>query len=191
MQKNEIFRKKLAGCVRIGIGAALAILFLVLCVLEMIPSEASGLATKEVFRVSSASLTPADAQEKHYTCLLMGCVDNPTDAEIRVEGLRVTVEGEGVEKVLELEGFVLPARTSREVSYSFEDTVCYDDVKALDALVGGETERISNRVGGALSIGGGLIVSLIGLVVSALFLVDSCKRFGYLKQELSAGSRVL
>ncbi len=191
MQKKEAFRAKLAGYARIGICAALTVLFAVLCVLELIPAESSGLATKEKFEVSSASLTPAGSPEKHYTCLLMGVLKNPTDKEIRVDALRVSVEGEDRERILELPGFVLPARTSRDVSYTFEDTVCYDDVKSILVTSGAAEERIPNRKETAVAISGSLIFSLIGLAVSVLLLIDSCKRFGYLRQELAARSQIL
>ena len=191
MQKKEVFRAKLGGYARIGICAALAVLFAVLCVLELIPTDSSGIVTKEKFQVSSASLTSVDSPEKHYTCLLMGALDNPTDKEIRVDALCVSVEGEETEKIIELPGFILPARTSREVTYSFEDTVCYDSVKSIRVMLGDAEERISNRESTAAALSGALIFSLVGLAVSLLLLIDSCKRFRYLRQELSLRSRNL
>jgi len=191
MQEKEVFRKKLAAYARIAVFAALAILFAVLSVLELLPKNQSGLQMKEAIGISSAPLTPLGSQEKRYTCLLMGTLENPTDDEIRVEALRVTVEGEGKEKLLELSGFVLPARNSHEVSLSFEDTVNYDSVKSVSVKTLNTEERIPNREAGAWRISGALIFCLVGFAVTALLLVDSCKRFGYLRQELAARSQIL
>lgn len=184
MHKKDIFRAKLIGCVRIGIFAVLVVLFALLCVLELIPQKQSGLTVKEVFQVSSGSLSPFDAPTKEYTCHLRGRIDNPTDRDVRVEMLRVTVEGEGKEKTVELAGFLLPARSSREINESFADAVNYDTVKAVSVTVEGKAETLANRTSG-FAISGVLIFGAVGLVIAALLLWDSCKRFRYLRQELA------
>ncbi|MBR3895350.1 MAG: hypothetical protein IKJ35_09450 [Clostridia bacterium] len=199
MQENEVLCKKLAGYARIVICAAFVILFAVLSVLELLPKNRSGLQTKEAFRISSASLTPLDSQEKRYTCHLRGTLENPTDDTIRVEALQVTVEGDGGEQLLELLEFlklpnekevVMPARTSREVNFSFEGTVDYDTVKSVSVTVSGTAERLPNRNGTPI-VSGFLVFLLVGLAVCVLLLVDACKRFGYLRQELAARSKIL
>lgn len=184
MHKKDIFRAKLIGGVRIGVFAVLVVLFALLCALELIPKNQSGLTVKEVFQVSSGSLSPFDAPTKEYTCHVRGRVDNPTDRDVRVELLCLTVEGEGKEKTVELEGFLLPARSFREINETFEDTVNYDTVKTVSVTVEGTAETLANRTSN-FAISGVLLFGIVGLVIAALLLWDSCKRFRYLRQELA------
>ena len=191
MQKKRAFRAKLACVARLAVFGLLSLLFAVLTVLELIPNPESGVEIKETVRISSASLSPFDAAEKEYTCLLTGVFSNDTDADIRVDSLRVIVGDGKSEKALELSGFTIPKRASHEISHSFEDVVGYDRVSSVSVTVGGEEDELLNRVGDQTAVSAVLLFYLIGVVASVLALVDSCKRCVYLRQELRARSQNL
>ncbi|MBQ7348140.1 MAG: hypothetical protein IJW55_09285 [Clostridia bacterium] len=186
MEQKEMRKTKLLYNLEIVLWGVLTGLLAVLIVLELIPAPTSGLEVKETVKVSAASLSPFDAEVKDYTCSVAGVLANPSDTDVTVDAVRVTVSDGKNNRVLELEGFVLPARSTRELSLTFEDTVGYDRVQEVAVMSDGAEDILPNQTNSGLEISGVLVFYLICAVVSVLLLVRACKRRCYLQQEIDA-----
>ena len=176
---------------RIVLWGLATLLFVVLTVLELIPNKSSGITVKEPIRISSASLSPFEAEQKDYTCLLTGILLNESNAAVAVESVRVVIGDGKQEKTLELEGFTLPARSTHEISVSFEDTVDYDRVKTVVLTADGTEDILPNQTKSGFSVSGVMILYFAGLILSGWFLYDTCKKRYYLWQEMQIKERIL
>lgn len=182
MEKNYLKRKLLCD-LRILLWGGLAILFAVLLVLELLPDHGAGISVKETVTVSSASLSPFDAEQKEYTCLVVGMLHNDSDDRVTVDRVYVTVSDGEQERRLELEGFTLPARTTHELSFVFEDTVEYDRVQAVSLITSAGEEVLPNHSENGLRLGMAETVYFALIILSGWWLSIAIKKRYYLWQE--------
>ena len=162
--------------------AALAVL-LVLEVAATLKTET--LVVKEPIKVTSSSLSPMGVMGKTYSSQVTGVIFNTSSRAIRVENLRITVKAEGAEHVVELETFLIPARSSHSVEASFVSGHAYYAVDRISLEYDGEREVLSNLVSenGWEKSGVALMLYAVLLVPSTWLLVTAAKKRYYLFQE--------
>ena len=162
--------------------AALAVL-LVLEVAATLKTET--LVVKEPIEVTSSSLSPMGVMGKTYSSQVTGVIFNTSSRAIRVENLRITVKAEGAEHVVELETFLIPARSSHSVEASFVSGHAYYAVDRISLEYDGEREVLSNLVSenGWEKSGVALMLYAVLLVPSTWLLVTAAKKRYYLFQE--------
>lgn len=166
-----------------GLGV-LTILLTLLLILELIPVGVSALEVEQKISVSSS---PINVTDKTYVSAISGIMSNPTNDAVRVESFRVTVSNEdGDRKLVELDGCVMPPRTSYELEQIWEGVTAYDAVIRVEAVVGGEILSISNSES-EVDVGGLSIIYAALLLLSVGFLIHACKIRYYMYQEDRAG----
>lgn len=159
--------KKILPIAGLVLCAALALLFLTLGVLELIPAPTSTLTVEETFAVSSSKKT-ADKEQPVYVCQLTGTLFNPTSEELTVELiLRVDSPGGAHTSVTNIASSI-PARASREILHEWESTVPYDRVTEISVRDKyGNVTELRNREGIGLSPAiFGVLMLLFGLLAA-------------------------
>ena len=176
---------------KIALLGILAIALIVLTVLELIPNESVGLEVKETARVSSASLSPIDAEVKDYQTAVTGMLSNPTDETVKVDSVNVKIsDGESTRDVV-IEGFEIPARSYREFSSGFEGQIAYDRVTEVAVTVGSVRDVLPNQTESRSPISGVAVFYLALLVPVAWLLVRAVKGRYYLHQEMANKESIL
>lgn len=158
----------------------------VLLVLEVATSlKTETLVVKEPITVTSSSLMPMGSEYKKYSSQVTGVIFNTSSRAIRVENLRITVIADGAEHIVELETFLIPARSSHTVNASFVSSYAYYAVDRISLEYDGERETLSNLVSenGWEKNGAALMLYAVLLVPSTWLLVVAGKKRYYLFQE--------
>jgi len=164
--------------------AALAVLTAfcaVISVLSLIPVD-DVVEIREEIRVSTSRLNAANDANGLYLVEFSGALRNTTDREITVEKLTVTAKSTGAEApiVFTVENVVIPERTTVTVSSSMGAKELYNRVGEVTATVNGETVSLRNPAQADLGIA---LVPIALTLISAFFLVRSCKIRFYMAQE--------
>ena len=183
-QRNE----KRTGCVKdaavqtvkIVLLALLALVLAVLAALELQPTALSELQIKTPLRVSSALI---DVGQNAYSWELSGAFANESNETITVETLYVTVSDGKLTKRVEVDGFTLHPRTSREIPKTVGTGIhAYDRITRVEVTVNGETDVLANTANTTIS--GIAILYLVALAAVAILLVRACKIRYYIYQEM-------
>lgn len=180
-------KERLLQDVKIAIFGILTVALIVLTVLELMPQGEIGLEVKEAVRVSSASLSPFDAEVKDYQTSVTGMLSNPTDAAIKIDAIHIKVQGGDAVRDVVIEGFEMPARTDREFSQTFEGQTPYDRVSEVKVTVGGAENVLLNQPESHSPISGVAVFYLALLALSVYLLVRAAKGRYYLYQESNRG----
>ena len=160
--------------------AAICLGLVLLTVLDLIPANASGLMLSEKITVSSSQIY---ANEENRISVVRGTFQNPTNATVVIEkAMIVASNAEGAEKLIELTGISIPARTDKEIVYSWQEAAAYDRILSITVTVEGEEDLVPNSVSSA-TVDGFAVVYLILLAIFALLLVWACKVRYYMYQE--------
>ena len=180
-------KERLLQDIKIAIFGILAVVLIVLTVLELMPNEGLGLEVKEAVKVSSASLSPFDAEVKDYQISVTGMLSNPTDAAVKIDAIHIKVQGGSAVRDVVIEGFELPARTDREFSQVFEEQVFYDRVSEVKVTIGGAEEVLLNQPESHSPISGVVVFYLVCLALLVYLLIRAAKGRYYLYQESNRG----
>ncbi len=168
--------------VAIIICAVLALLFVTLTVVALVPSRsASGVEVKETIRVSSS----LDGDSKGYRSQLRGVLINKTDARVKIDRLELVVGNGKEEKQIVLRNITLEPRVAYDLQaygYEWEDTVAYDRVLSVTAVCGETREQISNNTVALRFDPVALLWGVLALI-DAILLVRFSKMRYYLAQE--------
>ena len=180
MEQNVTFKRDcILKDLQILLWGILAILFAVILVLESVSfDEKDGITVKENIVVSSALI---NKNQQNYTSAISGILYNPTDDVIRVESVSITVKGGDALREVELDEFLLPPRTQKEIYTSWEGYDNFSRVTRVAIRVDGETVVLANVA--PSGIGGSFVIPLLLLVLSVFLLVRSVKGRYYLWQE--------
>ncbi len=164
--------------VKIALWGLLALALIGLAILELIPRGGSGLTMKESFEIYSS---PIDAGNGKYASAIGGTIFNPTDDRMDIQSVTVTVAAGRRTKDVVLEGFVLPPRTTRELSSDWSDAMHYDRIDRITVVTANGSEEISNSASSAF--GGAVWIYLILLFPVGGLLWNSIKVRRYLEEE--------
>ena len=178
-----MMKERLLQDVKIAIFGILAVVLIVLTVLELMPQGGLGLEIKEAVRVSSASLSPFDAEVRDYQTSVTGMLSNPTDATVKVESIRVRIAFGDNTREVAIGGFEMPARTTREFSQTFEGQTPYDRVSEVGVTVGGVEELLLNSTESRSTVSGVAVFYVALLALFLYLLVRAVKGRYYLYQE--------
>ena len=182
-QKEKNFKKDcLIKDLQIVLWGLLSLLFAVFLIFECIPTEQARIAVKEPMGVSSALINKT---QKNYTCAISGILYNPSDDVVKVDQITVTVKGESAGREVDIEGFVLPPRTERELYLAWESQDSFTRVVRVVVEVDGESVELTNLQYPVEQ--GPVLVMGILLALSVLLLVRAAKGRYYLWQESQIG----
>ncbi len=166
--------------------AVLALLAVVVGVLSLFSGQ-TALSVREEIVVSAS---PIDTYHDRFSCYLSGELFNPTDEEITIESLTVSV-GDGhrhspmpVEEIA-LEPITIPARCKHSIFLEWEDVYEWDRVITVKATVAGESLALENPEK-SIQLSGLTVSSLVILVCSLALLIRYSKVRAYIAQEKRA-----
>ena len=184
--KRELKKDAILQTAMICLWGLLALVLAVLIVLETVSAlESDDFEVQEQLTVSSYTNSPATAEAKVYSNILSGRLINRSGKGLTVEKMRVWLRGlDGAERVLEIEGFVVPARSTYILEKRFDSGSAYESVTRIEVLANGETKTLTN-VSAAdrspISVGTLLYAALLVPVV--FLLVRASKKRYYIYQE--------
>lgn len=181
MKGNQ--KDRIIVSLQIAVFGLLSLMLAVFTVLELLPARNEGVEVSQPITASSSSLSPVGAEIKDYHTLVGGTLFNPTGENIAVESVRVKVSDGKNEKTVEVEGFILPARTSHEIMTEFEGQIPYDRVVEVSMTCNGREDVLSNQTASSIGISGVAVFYLLLLVGTAFLTVRAAKIRYYLHQE--------
>lgn len=157
-------------------------------ILSLIPSN-TDVEIREEFRVSTSRLNAVTDGDGLYLVEFSGALRNTTDREITVEKLTVSAKSAGAEEpiVFTKENVVIPERTTVTVSSTMGAKEIYNRVGEVTVTLNGETVSLRNPAQADLGIA---LVPIALTLISAFFLVRSCKIRYYMAQEDRADEAV-
>ncbi len=171
-------KKKIAYSAAAAFSALLALAFMILFVITLLPVGVDGLRIEEPIRVSSSAI---DAEGTRYLVQVRGSLINENDDPIKADAIVLRVRGENADKTVTLDGATLYTRLSHDLFYEWESDVPYDRVDAVHLTLDGKETRIENREESV--IGADTVVTLAVALVAAFLFIGFAKQRYYLYQE--------
>lgn len=159
--------------------AMLALIFLVVAVLEFLPSEDAGIKVKEKIKVSSS---PIDSSKKDYASYLDGLLFNPGEEAIKIEKLEIVVSDGKTERTVPLSGFTLSPRSDYRLSAQWMGTVDYDRIEGIFLTVD-EREVVLKNTEATFSFSALAVLATFAFGVTVILLIRASKERYYLHQE--------
>lgn len=141
--------KKYAYKIGFCLAALLGLLCLVLCVATVFTGNVKGLLVREPITVSAS---PLDATHTQYSVQVRGILLNESGDKMVVDAVRLTLRDGGRIELKELAGFDVGVRSVRELFYEWESSVPFDRVDAVELVIGGEAQRLSNSTPSVFSL---------------------------------------
>ncbi len=184
--KSNLKKDAAVQTVLICLWSLLALALAVLIVLEAVTVLGNDdLTVQEQITVSSYSNSPANAQNKVYSNIVSGRLANRSGKGMTVETMRIWLRGaEGAERVVEVESFVIPARSTYILEKRFESGSPYDSITRMEVEVNGETLTLTNISAADRSpISVGTVIYAVLLVPVVFLLVRASKKRYYVYQE--------
>ena len=170
--------KKLGYSLLAGGTALLALTFLVLFVITLLPVGLDGVRVQEPVRVSASAL---DADGTKYLLQVRGSLINENDTPVVLDAITLRIKNGEHTKTVTLDGVTLQTRLALDLTDSWEDTVAYDRVDALSVTVDGREVRMENREESV--IGTDSVFTLALAALAALVCLGAAKQRYYLYQE--------
>lgn len=184
--KSNLKKDAAVQTVLICLWSLLALALAVLIVLEAATALGDNdLTVQEQLTVASYTNSPVGAQNKVYSNILSGRLANRSDKGMTVEAMRVWLRGaDGAERVVEVESFVIPARSTYILEKRFDSGNAYEGIARIEVKVNGETSTLVNISAADRSpISVGTVIYAALLVPVVFLLVRSAKKRYYVYQE--------
>lgn len=170
-------KKHIGYNVAIAVCGILAVVFLVLLVLAILPPvKTLGIEVKDTVGVSSSGLKDG------YVVQIAGSLVNLNDEEVTADEVRILVSDGRNDKTVVFEDVKLSPRVPYDLLWEWEDTIAYDRVKELTVVVGEASESLSNNAAGLVFDLNTLLWSVL-VIVDAIALIYLAKQRYYLHQE--------
>ncbi len=158
--------------------AVLTLVLAVLTVIEFLPTN-TDVEIQEEIKVSSS---PIDSTRQIYSSYVAGELFNPTDEEILLDTVDVTVGNGETEKTLTFSDIRISARSGYTLFASWEGTEAFDRVLLAEATSGGKTETLSNPVRMWNVSGIAILCAILALCAGACLFHAARIRY-YMEQE--------
>ena len=156
------------------VSALLGLLCLVLCIVTVFTGNVKGILVREPITVSAA---PLDAEYDRYSVQVRGILFNESGDAFAVDAVRLTLRDGEKSEIRELAGFEIGVRSARELIYEWESDVPFDSVDAVELVMGGEAERLSNSTPSVFSLD--TLLFFTGVAIFAFLAVFFAKKDYY------------
>lgn len=170
-------KKHVGYNVAIAVCGVLAVVFLVLLVLAILPpAKKLGIEVKDTVGVSSSGL------DGGYVVQIAGSIVNLNEETVTADEVRILVSDGRNDKTVVLKDVKLSPRVPYDLLWDWKDTTPYDRVKEVTVVVDGTSESLSNNTQGLVLNLNTLLWGVL-TVMDAIVLIYLAKQRYYLYQE--------